>query len=111
MTAFVAGSFGIIQHVIVEPPVGFALADHLAAADDGVVEVGALLRGQHRQRRAPRFAQQVDFFLVEAFAQVVGHGDGVGDGLIERQGFIGVEGGVGFAGTPLIPTDEDEIAR
>ena len=97
------------ERVPVEAAVGLALADHLPDADEGLVQLGAPLDGQHAQGRAPGLPHQVDLVLAEAVAEVVRQLERVPDGAVQRERRGRIEGVVGLAGPPLVEGDDDEI--
>ncbi len=97
------------QGVVVEDAVGGALADHLPGADEGAVELGFGLHGEHAERRAPGLAEQVDVIGAEPVPQVVGHGDGVRDVAVQGDGVGRIQLGVGGAGSALVPGHDGEV--
>jgi len=106
----IPGALCEIEHILIEAPVGFTEVHHLAAADEGVKQFWLPLHGQHTQNAAPRFAEHVNFWLVEPLAQIVGEFDGVIDRLIQRQRRGGIEGRIRFAGAALISIRDHNIA-
>ena len=67
--SLVAGPFRPRHTVLVEHDVGLPRADHLPSPDKRVVEVRALLYGEHTEDRTPRVANEVDLVLAESIPQ------------------------------------------
>lgn len=70
--AAVPGQPVAVEHILVSQPLGMQLIRHLSDADVGMIQFRKPRRRLNAEKGAARTPQQVDLFLTETPAQVVG---------------------------------------